>query len=986
MARPQLNPLARPYFPPCQGKLTLLSVNCRSIVNKSAELSVIADFNKPDVICLNETWLNPSIALTISGYTTFRRDRPPHDNKSGTATRGYGGVAILVRQNRFGRVQVRDDLARPTCESVWVELHPILGSPTPILVCCTYRPPSVKTTEIDHFCDMLASALVTVPMSSYHVIMAGDFNSKHKRWCPSDLTCPAGAALFRTLTCFGLDQLVQSPTHTTSSGTQSCLDLVFTNQPLLATDVHTACALGSSDHLMVSCQFAVSLPLDPDLPLPSRKPFPYRFRRVPSQCWDSMNADFSCHDWSFLQPEGSPTVDAAVDHFAAVLERGFQQHLSNFAIGYNNRKHSNPTSSTSSPPWVTRSLVSEVKRKRDLFSIYKKFPTPVNREAYRVQRNFVKHLSRTSHRSFLNSLSATLSSPDRPSLHQFIRNQCRGTSRAPIQYLTDSNGNRQHDVKAIADTLNKQFVSSGIPEDPNWVIPSLSPAPELSAPLTRVVTTTATVCKHLKLLKNCKSPGEDGIPNEVLKWLAPSLSYPLCLLFNMSYRTGVFPSVWKSAVIVPIYKKGQRSQAGNYRPISLLPAVSKVCERIFFESLYCHVTPALSPSQSGFCRGDSTTFQLTRLVQDIYTQRNLRRHVDIVFFDLAKAFDTVWHRGLLAKLESVFLVHGPALQWLSSYLSCRHQTVRVSTSLSDPLLVVSGVPQGSILGPLLFLLYVNDLPALVPNVSLFADDTALMCSDSSADNLTASMQSGVNATVTWMETWKLKPNLAKTEAMFFSPSPPTQLLYFPGLNSTPIKVVNEHKHLGVILDRQLSWSPQVQSVCKRASASLGMLQPHCQHLNDNCRKLFFKSYILPIFDYCDIAWCGLSQTLLHRLEVHQRLLLKILFRKDQTFASLCLYKLASTHPLLARHQQHLCILVQKIFLAQVPKHIAKYNWFVTTRPTRNALSLPRASSSLFLKSPFFSAYSLWSNLPTSIKTCQDIRKFKVQLSTLSHPK
>ena len=328
MARPQLNPLARPYFPPCQGKLTLLSVNCRSIVNKSAELSVIADFNKPDVICLNETWLNPSIALTISGYTTFRRDRPPHDNKSGTATRGYGGVANLVRQNRFGRVQVRDDLARPTCESVWVELHPILGSPTPILVCCTYRPPSVKTTEIDHFCDMLASALVTVPMSSYHVIMAGDFNSKHKRWCPSDLTCPAGAALFRTLTCFGLDQLVQSPTHTTSSGTQSCLDLVFTNQPLLATDVHTACALGSSDHLMVSCQFAVSLPSDPDLPLPSRKPFPYRFRRVPSQCWDSMNADFSCHEWSFLQPEGSPTVDAAVDHFAAVLERGFQQHLS----------------------------------------------------------------------------------------------------------------------------------------------------------------------------------------------------------------------------------------------------------------------------------------------------------------------------------------------------------------------------------------------------------------------------------------------------------------------------------------------------------------------------------------------------------------------------------------------------------------------------------------------------------------------------------
>ena len=213
---------------------------------------------------------------------------------------------------------------------------------------------------------------------------------------------------------------------------------------------------------------------------------------------------------------------------------------------------------------------------------------------------------------------------------------------------------------------------------------------------------------------------------------------------------------------------------------------------------------------------------------------------------------------LAQKLEYIVLVRGTALQWLSSYLSSRHQTVRVSASLSDPLPVVSGVPQGSILGPLLFLTYVNDLPSLDPDVSLFADDTALLCSDSSPSNLVTPMQTDINTTIAWMEAWKLRPNIAKTEAMFISPSPPTQPLHFPGANAN-VKIVHEHKHLGVIFDSHMSWSPQVQSVCKRASSSLGMLQPHCHHLNVRCRKLFFSSYILPIFDYCDTAWCGLSQ-------------------------------------------------------------------------------------------------------------------------------
>ena len=302
----------------------------------------------------------------------------------------------------------------------------------------------------------------------------------------------------------------------------------------------------------MSCRFELSPSPGQHLQQAPRKHFPYRYLHVPSHCWDSLNSDLSHCDWSFLRPGNSPTVDDAVDRFSIVLEQTFQHHLADFST-HSCRSNTRTSSVTSNPPWLSTVLVSAVKRKRDLFSVSRKFPTPVNMEAYRVQRNFVKYLSRKTYRSYISSLSATISSPNRPSLYQFIRTQRPSVSRAPIQCLIDPDGNRQSEAKSIADTLNKQFVSPGLPDDPNWVIPPLHPAPELRAPLLEVFTTTGVVRKQLKRLKSCKSPGKGGIPNEVLKLLVPSLSYPLCLLFNLSYRAGVFPSAWKSATVVPIF-------------------------------------------------------------------------------------------------------------------------------------------------------------------------------------------------------------------------------------------------------------------------------------------------------------------------------------------------------------------------------------------------------------------------------------------------
>ena len=289
----------------------------------------------------------------------------------------------------------------------------------------------------------------------------------------------------------------------------------------------------------------------------------------------------------------------------------------------------------------------------------------------------------------------------RPSLHQFVRQaRIRNESREITSLTTGTQ--QAADPLAKATALNAQFASVTRPEDPLLSIPPILTPSEPSACFTSVITTTAAVRRHLKKLPTCMAYGPDGIPNGVLKALAPSIAFPLCHIFNMSFTTGIFPCAWKTAKVIPIYKKGSIHEPANYGPISLIPCVSKVCERIFYDHLYRHVSTFLSPARSAFRKGDSTSLQLTRIVQQVCQHRDNRALAGICFFDLAKAFDTVWHRGVLAKLEHAFRVRKQPLSWLKSYLSGRYNvkyvTVLGTSSAAEP--VLSGVPQGSILGPL----------------------------------------------------------------------------------------------------------------------------------------------------------------------------------------------------------------------------------------------------------------------------------------------
>lgn len=983
----ELNPQAFPFYPRQHSRITLLSLNCRSIVNKVSELVAICRIHSPDIVCLSETWLTPNTPFALPGYSIHRRDRTSTTDPHSAVQRGYGGVAILVRDNVFGFVKVRSDLLQLGLEAIWLELRMQTSPHHPIVVCSSYRPPSTVIAHIQDFCSKMEDCLQRIDLSTSTLLLAGDFNAHHSKWHSFDKTSPAGRQLQTLFSCFGLEQMVSFPTHTSPSGRSSCLDLVVTNSPNNVISLDSAAPLGASDHVQIICSLQVIC--DKGSSVSSRQSSPkehdsrhrYNFKSVPQSIWTKINEALLNIDWRVHLSSNS--VDVALQTFMDTIDSAFGVFLGPWRVPVRSPGGAGTRHKHDYPPWVGVDLRQAIRLKFNLYSKSVKYPSPDNVAAYKAQRNLVKSLSRSSHRAYIRAIKSSLSHPSQcPTLHQFVRGQRQAGEKRTIPARLVNAGSVASSDFEKSEMLNNYFTSIAVPDDPKQTIPPLALSNKIGSEFNSVHVTTSIVRRGIARLKSGKSPGADGISNEVIKSLAPSIAYPLCVIFNLSYSTGRFPATWKIGKVIPIYKqKGSREECGNYRPISLLSCLSKLCERLFYDQLYRHISPALTKAQSGFCRGDSTSMQLCRLIQEIHSERHLHRTVALCYFDLAKAFDTVWHRALVSKLEFVFCIRGAALNWLRSYLADRRQAVVLNGSASGPLPVLSGVPQGSILGPLLFLIYINDLPQSASGVSLFADDTALVRSNTDSNILQEDLQSGINDVFNWMIRWRLKPNIAKTEIMFIPPLSTNRVFLFPS-SSTPITIVSHHRHLGLHIDSHLSWSHQVEHIKKRTSMALGCLVSHCSHLTHSCKVLFYKCYILPIFIYANSAWSGIGKNLADALELHHKRILKILFKKQPSFPSSQLYHLAQTCPLSERRTMDSCILAHRLLNNNVPAHLETYNWANNKHSTRTRVLLPLAKTVAFTKSPIFLAYTNWLDLPLDLKLCDNLQDFKFMLSTL----
>ena len=359
-----------------------------------------------------------------------------------------------------------------------------------------------------------------------------------------------------------------------------------------------------------------------------------------------------------------------------------------------------------------------------------------------------------------------------------------------------------------------------------------------------------------------KAHGHDGISIRMLKICCGSISKPLSKIVKKCLSDGYFPQSWKKANVIPIHKKNSKQDIKNYRPISLLPICGKIMEKAIFNDLYYHLfsNNLISERQSGFRKNDSTIKQLISIVHDIHSvlDYNPPKNIQAVFLDISKAFYKVWHDGLLHKLKRNG-VNGNMLKIIESFISDRMQRVTINGSNSDWIAVEAGVPQGSVLGPLLFLVYINDLSDIVDSeMRIFADDTFIFqIIPSNSQSASNTIHRDLCKITEWANQWKMSfnPDLSKqaVEVIFSKNNTECEIDHLV-FNNIPVKRVQETKHLGVILDKKLNFISHVTEKIGIAKKGIGIMKQLYPYVPRRALEVVYKLYVRPHLDYGDVLY------------------------------------------------------------------------------------------------------------------------------------
>ena len=478
-------------------------------------------------------------------------------------------------------------------------------------------------------------------------------------------------------------------------------------------------------------------------------------------------------------------------------------------------------------PWITKGILKSLKIRSVLHSKYFRAKDPERKQLlnqrFKIYRNMLVTLIRKSKENHFNKYFSDNIKNLRETW-KGIKNiiQTKSTINSLLTYILNKETSVTDPIQ-IANTFNSFFSSIGEDlqskihsshtnftrylKNPNIYSIFISP------------TNSTEVYNLISSLKNGKASGPNSIPTIVLKHLNSEISIVLANLFNLSFSTGVFPDILKTSSIIPLFKKGSKLSCGNYRPISLLSNISKLLEKLMYSRLYSflNIFNCLSELQFGFRNKHSTSHALISITEKIRTALDNGHFACGIFIDLQKAFDTVDHNILVSKLE-YYGVRGVAQNWFSSYLQNRKQFVTINGFKSSLKNVNFGVPQGSVLGPLLFLLYINDLSFSVKNskVHHFADDTNLLCINESLKTLCKKVNYDLKGITNWLNANRISLNVNKTEFVIFrSPRKCIDSKLNIKLNGKRLYPSSCIKYLGVLIDEHLSWKPHMRRTNKK---------------------------------------------------------------------------------------------------------------------------------------------------------------------------
>ena len=513
-------------------------------------------------------------------------------------------------------------------------------------------------------------------------------------------------------------------------------------------------------------------------------------------------------------------------------------------------------------------------------------------------------------------------------------------------------------------------------------------------------TSESEVLEIINNLEN-KSTGPYSVPIKLIKIIPDLIITPLCRIINQSFLVGKFPDLLKIVKVVPIHKGGSTQEMNNYRPISLLSIFDKIIEKLIHIRLYSFLEKhnILYKKQFGFRKNNSTIFSLIEITEKIKESIDGGKYGCGIFIDLRKAFDTVNHKILLKKLDH-YGIRGIANNWFNSYLTERYQYVYLNGESSEKKAITCGVPQGSVLGPLLFLIYINDLPNIskVLDFYLFADDTNLYCEDDCLKKLESKINKELKNLYLWLSVNRLALNMDKTNFVIFHPfNKPLKLNVTIKINNKAICEKKSIKYLGVFIDSTLSWKEHISCISKKISRTVGILYKIRPFVTTKIMKDIYYALMYSYLVYAVEVWGSACDSHLSNLLTIQKRAIRLMTYKDQ-FPSIP-GPLHPSNPLFLELQ---ILKVKDIFMLQIAKFIHKcinmniignFNqWFLLNRDVHahmtrsnfdnscigtNNLFIPYGRTSNYgLKKIKVSGPKIWNSLPSEIRNIKSLIKFK----------
>jgi hypothetical protein len=502
-------------------------------------------------------------------------------------------------------------------------------------------------------------------------------------------------------------------------------------------------------------------------------------------------------------------------------------------------------------PWLTKELKKKIKTKNilwyknrsmgfkntDCLSVYKELKKSVEKDIKAAIKAFEKDLSRKAK-----------SNPKL--LYSYVRKKQKVQNH--IRMINSVAGDTVTDPSEISNSLNSYFHSVFVKEM-GETLPDFRSRTEVICEDLHV--NEQMVMEKLMKLNINKSAGVDGIKGIVLQKCASVLAYPLCEILNKSLRAGEVPSQWKNANITPLFKKGNKMDPSNYRGISLTSIICKLLEGFVKDKIINHlsVNNLLNQNQHGFTKGKSCVTNLLETVDLLTSELSKNNATDVVFIDFAKAFDVVPHKRLIKKLAA-YGISGQLLKWIQAFLTDRKQRVVLGDCVSSGLMVLSGVPQGSVLGPLLFLIFINDLGDELTNiVKLYADDTKLLARVSNSSD---TLQSDLNAIVTWCNTWQMSLNIGKCKIMHLGKNNPMRNYVLMSQDGTAsvLEITTCEKDLGITITPDLKWTTHIANIASKANQILGMLKNTFSFFDVDMVRRLYTALVRPNLEFGATIW------------------------------------------------------------------------------------------------------------------------------------